>query len=433
MSADTIASTGHARSRSPEPEPTSAAGPRLLQPLREHDFRLLWLGESVSSLGDQFQFVALAWLVLGLTGSGLALGGVLAVASIPRAALMLVGGAASDRLSPRTILLLSNGTRAIFVGLLAVLVLTGSIQMVEVYVLAIVFGISDAFFYPAIGAIMPQLLQDQARLPSANALFRGTLLLMALVGPPVAGLVVAVAQPGPAFAVNALSFVVAAVALVLIRWRMPVVQASAGTPVAAESVLASIRAGIAYAWHDVTLRLLLVMVAAIDFAFAGPDAVGLAWLSANRWGAGPIGYGVLTGGFALGALAGTLIAGSMPQPRHRSWILTGVAFALGVGLILLGLAPSVGVALLVTVPMGLAGGLINVLLISWLQARTEAAMLGRVMSLVMLASVGLAPISLAAAGLLVDGAVVPLFVGAGGIVLAAAAFGVVSGAAHRLD
>jgi len=139
------------------------------------------------------------------------------------------------------------------------------------------------------------------------------------------------------------------------------------------------------------------------------------------------------GCFALGALAGTLIAGSMPQPRHRSWILTGVAFALGVGLILLGLAPSVGVALLVTVPMGLAGGLINVLLISWLQARTEAAMLGRVMSLVMLASVGLAPISLAAAGLLVDGAVVPLFVGAGGIVLAAAAFGVVSGAAHRLD
>lgn len=122
----------------------------------------------------------------------------------------------------------------------------------------------------------------------------------------------------------------------------------------------------------------------------------------------------------------------MAQPRHRSWILTEVAPALGVGLILLGLAPSVAVALLVTVPAGFAGGLINLLLISWLQAGVEAAMLGRVMSLVMLASVGLAPISLALAGLLVDGAVL-LFVGAGGIVLGAAAFGVVSGAARRLD
>jgi MFS family permease len=427
------ASLDQVRSEPPEPRSASAVGPRLLQPLREHDFRLLWLGESVSSLGDQFQFVALAWLVLGLTGSGLALGGVLAAASIPRAALMLVGGAASDRISPRTMMLLSNTSRAIFVGLLAVLVLTGAIQMIEVYVLAIIFGISDAFFYPAIGAIMPRLVQDQAQLPAANAVFRGTALLMALVGPPLAGVVVAIAQPGPAFAVNALSFVVAAIALVLIRWRIPVAQASAATHAAAESVIASIRAGIAYAWQDTTLRLLLVMVAAIDFAFAGPEAVGLAWLSANRWDAGPIGYGLLTGGFALGALAGTLIAGSMAQPRHRSWILTGVAAALGVGLILLGLSPSVGVALLVTVPMGLAAGLINVLLVSWLQARVEPAMLGRVMSLVMLASVGLAPISLALAGLLVDGAAVLLFVGAGGIVLVAAAFGVLSGAARRLD
>ena len=424
MSADVAASLDR---------PASAVGPRLLQPLREHDFRLLWLGESVSSLGDQFQFVALAWLVLGLTGSGLALGGVLAAASIPRAALMLVGGAASDRISPRTIMLLSNGSRAIFVGLLAVLVLTGAIQLVEVYLLAILFGISDAFFFPAMGSLLPRLVEDQGRLPSANALFQSTAQLMGLAGPPLAGLVVAVVQTGPAFAVNALSFVVATATLLLIRWRVPRSATSVVHGQAAESVIASIRAGVAYVWRDEALRLLLVMVTAINFAFAGPEAVGLAWLSANRWGAGPIGYGALAGGFALGALVGALLAGSMSQPRHRSGILIGVALALGVGLSLLGLAPALWMAMVVTLPMGVCVGLINVLLISWLQVRVAEAMLGRVMSLVMLAGVGLTPISLAVAGLLIDTSVGGLFLGAGGIVLAAAAFGIVSGAARRLD
>ena len=427
------ASLDHVRSEPPEPRPATAVGPRLLQPLREHDFRLLWLGESISTLGDQFQFVAMAWLVLGLTGSGLALGGVLAAASIPRAALMLVGGAASDRISPRTIMLLSNGSRAIFVGLLAVLVLTGAVQLVELYVLAILFGISDAFFFPAMGSLLPRLVEDQGRLPSANALFQSTAQLMGLVGPPLAGLVVAVVQTGPAFAVNALSFVVATATLLLIRWRMPRPATTAVKAQAGESVIASIRAGIAYVWADQALRLLLVMVTAINFAFAGPEAVGLAWLSANRWGAGPIGYGALVGGFAMGALIGALLAGSMSQPRHRSRILIGVAIALGVGLAMLGLAPELWMAMVVTFPMGVCVGLINVLLISWLQVRVEEAMLGRVMSLVMLAGVGLTPISLAVAGLLIDTSVGALFLGAGGIVLAAAAFGIVSGAARRLD
>ncbi len=427
------ASLDRARAEPPVPASATAVGPRLLQPLREHDFRLLWLGESISSLGDQFQFVAMAWLVLGLTGSGLALGGVLAAASIPRAALMLVGGAASDRISPRTIMLLSNGSRAIFVGLLAVLVLTGAIQLVELYLLAILFGISDAFFFPAMGSLLPRLVEDQGRLPSANALFQSTAQLMGLAGPPLAGLVVAVVQTGPAFAVNALSFVVATVTLLLIRWRIPRSTTTVVSGQAGESVMASIRAGIAYVWRDEALRLLLIMVTAINFAFAGPEAVGLAWLSANRWAAGPIGYGALVGGFALGALVGALLAGSMSQPRHRSRILIAVAVALGVGLALLGLAPALWMAMVVTFPMGVCVGLINVLLISWLQVRVEEAMLGRVMSLVMLAGVGLTPISLAVAGLLIDTSVGALFLGAGGIVLAAAVFGIVSGAARRLD
>ncbi|MFI5261518.1 MAG: MFS transporter [Candidatus Limnocylindrales bacterium] len=418
----------------PTPVEVVTGGPRLLRPLRLHDFRLLWAGESISTLGDQFQFVAMAWLVLGLTGSGLALGLVLTAAAVPRAALMLLGGAVSDRFSPRSVLLVSNALRGVLVGILAVLVLSGTIQLVHVVVLAVVFGVCDAFFYPAIGALLPRLVDRETLLPSANALFQGTTQLMGLLGPPLAGVMIAATQTGTAFALNAASFGVAAVALLMMRWRAPRHAASAVVRDAgAGSILASIRAGIAYVWRDDALRLLLLMAAVINFAFTGPEAVGLAWLSAGRWGAGALGYGLLTGAFALGALAGAATAGSMGQPRRRSRILVGVAAALGVGLAAVGLAPALWMALLIVVPMGFGAGLINVLAISWMQARVEVAMLGRVMSLTMLAGVGLAPVSLAIAGLLVDIAVVPLFVGAGAVVLVTAVLGVTTGAARRLD
>ncbi|MEO8396870.1 MAG: MFS transporter, partial [Chloroflexota bacterium] len=86
-----------------------------VHPLRVRDFRLLWIGQSVSMLGDQFYLIALPWLVLQITGSALALGTVLALASIPRAMFMLIGGALVDRFSPRTIMFLSNIARMILV------------------------------------------------------------------------------------------------------------------------------------------------------------------------------------------------------------------------------------------------------------------------------------------------------------------------------
>lgn len=90
------------------PREQEEGGPALLRPLRDRDFRLLFGGETISVLGDQFHFVALAWLTLQLTGSGLALGTVLMTAAVPRAVLMLLGGALSDRFSPRSLMLSST-------------------------------------------------------------------------------------------------------------------------------------------------------------------------------------------------------------------------------------------------------------------------------------------------------------------------------------
>src|SRR5919206_1142380 len=122
-------------------------------------FRNLWLGGAVSALGDQFYLVALPWLVLQLTGSNLAVGTVLMCAAIPRAVLMLGGGAVSDRIAPRRIMLSTASTRTIFVAAVGVLAWFHVVQLWHLYILGFAFGVADAFGIPAFQSLLPQLVE----------------------------------------------------------------------------------------------------------------------------------------------------------------------------------------------------------------------------------------------------------------------------------
>ena len=166
-------------------------------PLSVRNFRLLWIGEGISLLGDQFYLVALPWLVLQLTGSALALGTIMALASIPRAVFMLLGGAFVDRYSPRSVMIASNAARFVLVALLSVLVLTNTIQMWMLYVLALAFGLADAFYFPAQTAIVPQVLQ-QDQLQAGNTFVQGTAQLSLFLGPVLAGALIALLGHGAA-------------------------------------------------------------------------------------------------------------------------------------------------------------------------------------------------------------------------------------------
>ena len=394
-----------------------AAGPALVQPLRIRDYRLVLLGQMVSVLGDQFHFVALAWLALQLTGSGLALGTVLMTAAIPRAVFMLLGGAFSDRFSPRTLILVSNLIRGAVVAVVAALVLSGRAELWHLYVLAGVFGVVDAFFYPALNTIVPMIVPNRL-LPPANAALTGSVQVMGLIGPALAGATIAAVQTGPAFLVDAASFGIAAAAVFLVRGGRHT--ASHATEAPPDGLLASIGVGIRAAWADPAVRGTLVLITAFNLGFNGPIGVGLAWLAEVRFDDGPGAFGLLFSAWGGGALLGAIIGGSMGLPRRFGHILMVIAVALGIGLGLVGLAPNVGVALALLGVMGVLVGMTNVLYISWLQRRVAADLRGRVMSLVMLASVGLAPVSLAAAGALIDlGAATLMFGVAGSIVLGA--------------
>src|SRR5574338_420566 len=401
-------------------------GPALLRPLRQRDFRLVFTGESISLIGDQFHFVALAWLTLQLTGSGLALGTVLMIAAVPRAVFMLVGGALSDRFSPRTLMLVSNALRAVVVGIIAALVLTGNAQLWHLFVLAAIFGVVDAIFHPALNTIVPMLVPGRL-LPPANALVQVMAQLSGLIGPAVAGIVVAAMQTGPAFVVDAASFAVAAGALVLVRGGRRAPAALHATQ-AAESLLQTIRSGLAFAWNDPPVRALLLLNVAFNFAFTGPVSVGLPYLADTRFEGGSIALGVMLSAFGAGAVIGAVLAGSLRHVPRLGRVVLLVAMALGVGQGLVGVAPNVWVALPIGAGIGLGVGFLNVRVIAWLQVRTPEHLRGRVMSLIMLSSVGLAPFSLAISGAIIDlGAVTAVFAIAGAIIILAAVGGLLSG------
>lgn len=394
------------------------------------DFRLLFGGESISVLGDQFNFVALAWLTLQLTGSGLALGAVLTVAALPRAVFMLLGGALSDRWSPRSLMLYSNAIRAVLVAILAALVMTGNAALWQLYVLAGTFGVVDALFYPAVSAMLPMIV-DEESLPPANALMQGSQQLAGLLGPALAGVVVALVRTGPAFAVDAASFAAATVALLFIAGGRRRSQANGTADAGAPAVIASVRAGLDYAWRDPALRSLILLTAASNFAFNGPLLVGVPFIADHTLGGGSATFGILLSAYGGGAMVGAIGAGRR-VPR-LGILVFGTAFAMGVALGLLGVAPNVATAFGPLVAIGLGAGFNNVHIFAWLQGRTAEAMRGRVISIVLLGAFSLSPISYALAGAILDLAPVAIvFTAVGAIVVAASLIGFWSGVAGRM-
>lgn len=384
----------------------------VLQPLRNRAFRIVWLGETVSMLGDQFYLVALPWLALALTGSSLALGLVLMAAAIPRAALMLVGGALSDRYDPRKIMIASSAARAVLVGVLALLVWTDAVQLWHLYVLSAGFGAADAFFQPAALALVPRLVPED-RLEASNALVMGSMAVTGMIGPALAGIAIAAAGTALGLGIDAMTFVFAVVTLMLIR--RPTVPEAAVLPTT-HGAFGSIMAGLRYASADPQIRTVLLAVTAINFAVVGPFFVGLPVL-VDTFDSGPMAYGVVLSAFGAAALFGAIGAGTLGSRAQMSLVIPASATALALGMILIALAPSAWAVTLAAMPLGAGVGVLQVSGMAWLQRRSEPAYLGRVMSLVMFAIMGLTPLSYAVAGAVAESGLTILFTGAGGLMV----------------
>jgi MFS family permease len=390
--------------------------------LSNRNFRLLWVGGSVSVLGSQFSLIALPWLVLQLTGDPQVLGLVLAVAGLSRALFMLYGGVITDRFSPRRILLICDWMNFLLSGMIAALVFTGSMQIWMIYLFSLLTGSISGFVIPAANSIIPTLLPDQD-LQAGNSINMGTQQLMGFAGPALAGVIIGSYTHSSmgivwAFAFDSLTFAFSAVLLGLMRGvgLAPVV--GAGKP-AGEGAWASIKTAAGYLFHHEILRLLFLVMIVVNFLFTGPLLVGIPVLADQRLAEGAAAFGLLMSAFAGGNLVGYVLGGVLPKPGGYllRTIMIAVMAGFGIALAAFGWIHSTWVDFILILALGAGNGYIGLVLFTWIQQSTPRAMLGRVMSMTSLAGMGLVPFSQAISGALIKWNLTGLFVVAGSLLV----------------
>jgi MFS family permease len=394
--------------------------PATVHPLRNRPFLVWWIGATTSLLGDQFYLVALPWVVLQLTGSAVAMGTVAMCAGIPRAALMLMGGAVTDRVSPRKVLMITASARAVLVGAIGVLLGLHVLRLWQIYVLASAFGIADAFAMPSAGPLLRSLVPKE-QLPAANSVWQSSALMAGIAGPAPAGAITKALGAAWAFLLDAVSFLFVIAAL----WLVPDPPRAPASAQGRPSVWSSIREGIAYVMRDVPLRSLMFLAAALNFCLSGPLTVGLAYIAKSRFSS-PTAFGGWIACVAAGTLVGMLLAGTF-KSRRRGILLVSTGAVLGIATAGMGFLTGFWPVALLLLVMGAFSGFINVQLQAWLQQRVDRSLLGRVSSVLMLSSFGLMPVSMAAAGLAVEWSVTWMFAIGGAAVTLVALFG----ALHR--
>ena len=382
------------------------------------NFVLLWIGGSTSVLGSQFTMIAMPWLMLQLTGDPLALGFVLALAGIPRAAFMLVGGAISDRFSARTILIVCDWLNFFFTALAAGLVFTGMMQVWMLYIFSLVTGLLAGFVIPAANSITPTLVPE-GQLQTGNSITMGSSQLAGFLGPALAGtLIGAYAESSLgvaiALAVDAITFGFSALMLMLIRNKSTQLTSAKN-----EVIWNAIRNGWAYLWHHAGIRLMFILMAAINFLFVGPILVGIPVLADARLPEGARAFGYLMSAFAGGNLVGLVLAGVLPRLSGRllSAIIIVILTAFGLVLIGLGWLNMTVTDIILMAVIGIGNGYLGLVIFTWIQLRTPKDMLGRVMSMLMLASMGLVPLSQAISSAISKWNLTGLFVLSGILVL----------------
>jgi hypothetical protein len=366
---------------------------------RSRPYRLVWTGESVSLLGDLSFEIAFAWTVLSITGSPAALAGVLVAAAVPRGLLMLVGGVVTDRFSPRAVLLASHLARGAAVLVVAVLALTDGLQLWHCYLVGVVFGTAEAFFWPASTSIVPSLVPAE-RLTRANALLGVGEQIGRLTGPALGGLLVATVGSAGAMLFNAATFAVAAGTLLAVPTTTPPAD-TARPPLTGRALLAELTAGLRYAGGHADIRAVLLLVSAATLSYSGLFAVGLPAL-AVALDTGSVGFGLMVSAWGLGQLIGTVGAAVTGLPARWGLLVIGMSLVEGTVFAALGISPSVWAAAVLLALLGIGVAYSSdVALPTFIQGRTPPAMLGRVNSVLELPRVSLAPVSIALTGALV--------------------------------
>ncbi|MDN3359913.1 MFS transporter [Actinomadura sp. DC4] len=355
----------------------------LFRSLRNRNYRLFSIGQVISNSGTWMQRVAQDWLVLSLThGSGTALGITTGLQFLPLLLFGLYGGVLADRFPKRRVLMITQ----IFMGLLAlilgILALTGTAQVWHVYVLAFMLGVATVVDNPTRQTFAVEMV-GPGDLSNAIALNAAIFNTARIVGPAIAGVLIAAIGTGPVFMVNAASFGAVLVGLYMMR------DDELYTRSRVPRAKGQLREGLRFVRERRDLVMLLIIVFFVA-AFGMNFQMTTALMSREVFHSGASSFGLASTMLAVGAVFGSLLSARRKRPRMRLTLIAAAAF--GVLEIVSGVMPNYGLFLVMLVPTGLALLTFNTTANAVMQLSVPAWMRGRVMGLYMLVFAGSSPI-----------------------------------------
>ncbi len=346
--------------------------------LREHDFRLLWIGETTSAFGTHVSRLALPLVaVVTLDASAFQVSLLTALTWAPWLLIGLPAGAWVDRLSRRPTMLVCDATSLVLLVSVPVAVWAGALAFAHLLVVALLVGVSSVFFQTAHQVYLPGLVSRQ-HLPEANARLQGSEAAAQVAGPGIAGVLAQTLGAVAGLLVNAVTFAISAVCL--LRIRTPERTKAADPSVAEANLRRQIADGLRFLAHDPYLRVLTAYGALSNLALTGYQAILVVFLL-REVGVAPALLGVLMSGMSLGGLLGALLATNIGRRWGTARGMLAANLAAGPFALLIPLArPGLGLALVLLGGVGVGAGIVagNVLKGSFRQTYTPRHLLGRV-------------------------------------------------------
>ena len=362
-----------------------------LRAFRHRNYRLFFCGQSLAILGNWIQYLAMSWLVYRLTGSALLLGITGFASQIAILLLAPFGGLWADRFDRKKLLLVTQVAAMVPGFALAALAYADAVQVWHVVLMGGLFGVVMAIDVPVRQTFTPALVSAREDLPSAiafNALMQNG---GRMIGPTIAGVLIAASGEAVCFLINGVSKIAAVATLMMIA------VAPAARAAARSSAWASLKEGVAYTWSSVPLRRLLPVVALVTF-MASPYQTLMPIFAAEIFAGGADTLGVLIGAAGMGGIAGMLLLASRKDVRGlMSWI-TASALVAGATVIVFSYSKSFALSLAMIAMVGLAALTVAMGVSTIIQTIVEDRMRGRVMGLFTVSFMGMFPLGSLAAG-----------------------------------
>lgn len=382
--------------------------------LWNRDFQLLASGLVISYIGDAFFAIGIIWLALTVTGNVLVAGTLMAVYGLPSLFLGPIAGALVDAWNKRWIMIIADGVRGLLVLGIFGLARAEALPLPLLYAGVLLLSLCDTLYKPSLRVLVPTLVPDSA-LAAANSFIQGSQQFAMIVGASIAGLVVAHLGTDVTMLVNALSFLVSALALYLVRFPDQLVQ---GRKATVGSLLTSTRQGVRYAAGTPDLVVIVLLAFGMNLVLS-PVNIIFPVYSRDVIGAGAEGFGWLSASIGLGMVLGNLLLGTLGRRLHGA-----LSIALGVGVMALafvglGVAGALPMALACVVVLGMAAPFVQVPMVTHLQRTVPMEMQGRVFATFATVAQAAIPLGAALAGVGLHALPVPVVFQAGAVGLVA--------------